>query len=567
MSLNGVLSIGQTALAVSQAQLQVTSNNISNAADPNYTRQVANVSPNPDHQLQPGIFVGTGVNLDSITRQIDEALQGRLRASTSDSNGADTTQQWLGRVESVFNELTDQDLSTQFSTFFNSWSNLANNPQDVGLRQVVIQNGQTVADSIQGTYSQLTSLGNDVSNRLVALAGNADQLSQQIATLNGQISQAEGGGGGQANGLRDQRDALLSQLSQLMDIKTVQQDNGIVNVYVGSDPLVVNTTSRGVTTKQDTVDGQVVTKVIFKANNGEIKVSSGDIGALTTVRSKITDVIDQMHSLAGNLIFELNKVHGSGQGLEGFNQVTGTNVASDATAVLNSDTSGLKFKPTNGSFVVHVTSKATGLTTSTLVQVDLDGLNNNDTTLNTLASQLDGITGISASVNAGKLSISADSSSVEFSFSQDTSGTLASLGINNFFTGHNAGDIAISSVISGNPSMLAAAKNGEQGDNQTALAIAGLESQSVAGLNGASLKDSYQAMVNGVASDNATAKSNSDAAQNVLQTLTAQREALSGVSMDEEAVNLIKQQRAFQGAAKVITTVNELMQTMLDMVK
>src|SRR4051794_7089933 len=113
MSLIGALNVGKSALAVQQAAIQVTSNNIANAGNADYTRQNASVGPTRDQQIGQGLFVGTGVNLESISRQIDEALEGRLRGSVSDQEAADTTQQWLGRVESLFNELSDQDLSTQ----------------------------------------------------------------------------------------------------------------------------------------------------------------------------------------------------------------------------------------------------------------------------------------------------------------------------------------------------------------------------------------------------------------------------------------------------------------------
>jgi flagellar hook-associated protein 1 FlgK len=117
------------------------------------------------------------------------------------------------------------------------------------------------------------------------------------------------------------------------------------------------------------------------------------------------------------------------------------------------------------------------------------------------------------------------------------------------------------------PQLLAAAKNGDPANNQTALAIAALETQPVASLNGTSLKDSYQSMIDGIASQTSAAKTNAEATQTVMNTLAAQRESLSGVSLDEEAMNLMKQQRAFQGAAKLVTTVNDMMQTVLDMVK
>jgi len=145
MSLIGALNVGSSALAVSQAQIQTTGNNIANAANADYNRQVANSVTTPDQQLRQGVFIGTGVDLSGIQRQIDDALESRLRGSISDSSAADTTQQWLSQIQGVFNELGDQDLSTQFSKFFNSWSDLANNPQDAGLRQVVLQNGDSLA--------------------------------------------------------------------------------------------------------------------------------------------------------------------------------------------------------------------------------------------------------------------------------------------------------------------------------------------------------------------------------------------------------------------------------------
>jgi flagellar hook-associated protein 1 FlgK len=564
MSLIDALNIGKSALAVTQATIQTTGNNIANAGNADYTRQTSTVTPNRDQQVQAGIFLGTGVNLTAVQRQIDEALEGRLRSSVSDDQAANETQQWLGRVESLFNELSDQDLSTQLSTFFNSWSDLANKPQDIGLRQVVIQNGATVAQSLQDLRGQLSSLQSDVDQRLEAQAGTADGLAQQIADLNGQITQAEGGGGGTANGLRDQRDAVLKQLSQLMDVKTVVHDNGQMDVYVGSEPLVIGSDNRGVSFREETdIDGTLKTAVIFKQSDGEMKLSSGQLGALGQVRKTVDGVVDQLDTLAHNLIYQLNNIHASGQGLEGFSSLSASNTVSDVNVALNNKDSGLKFPPQTGSFVVHVRNKTSGLVTSTLVQVDLDGKNGNDTTLQSLQSSLDGIANISANISGGRLSVSADSSDVEVSFSQDSSGVLASLGINNFFTGSDAHDIAVSNVIQSTPALLAAAKNGERGDNQTAQSIAGLESMSLDSLGGASMKESYESMINGIATSSAAAKTNAQAATTVRQTLEAQRESLSGVSLDEEAVNLIKQQRAFQGAAKLISTVNELMDELL----
>jgi len=567
MSLIGALNIGKSALAVNQAGLQITGNNISNAGNADYSRQAPGITSNRDQQLRPGVFLGTGVNLDNVKRQIDESLEQRLRGSNSDSESADTVQQWLSRVESTFNELTDDDLSTRLSTFFNSWSDLANRPQDVGFRQVVVQNGASLAGSIRDLRSSLQTLVQDADQRLQSVAIDADGLAQKVADLNSQIVNAEGGTGGVANGLRDQRDAVLKQLAQLVDIQTVN-DGSNINVYVNSEPLVVASDNRGIGVRQEVVDGHQSTTLIFKSNGGSLTVSSGQAGGLLNARDQIDAVVDQMDDLAHGLIFELNKLHSAGQGLAGVSAVTSTNPVDDATVALSDADAGLDFTPANGSFVVHVKNKMTGLVSSTLIEVDLDGLNANDTTLNSLASSLDAVGDVTASVDAsGVLRIATDSTNLEVSFSQDTSGVLAALGVNGFFTGSNAVDIRVAASVTANPSLLAAARNGSPGDNQTALAIAQLETDGVGSLNGATLKSTYENMVNGVAVQASNAQNSAESARTVRETLETQRESLSGVSLDEEALNLMKYQRAYQGAAKLISTVNEMMDTLMNLVR
>src|SRR5665213_3760589 len=94
MSLIGALNIGSSALAAQQAALQVTGNNISNAGNADYTRQTATLTTGNDVPIG-GVFLGTGVNLTGVQRQVAEALTARLRSAGSDSQAADTSQQWL----------------------------------------------------------------------------------------------------------------------------------------------------------------------------------------------------------------------------------------------------------------------------------------------------------------------------------------------------------------------------------------------------------------------------------------------------------------------------------------
>jgi flagellar hook-associated protein 1 FlgK len=221
MSLIGALTAGQSGLATSQAAIQVTGNNISNAGNADYARETADTTPRPDQQIAQGILIGSGADLSAVQRQIDEALMSRLRSAVSDNQAAGTTQQWLQQVQSVFDALGSNDLQTSMNTFFSSWSTLANNPQDASQRQIVLQNGDSLAKKFQGQVEQLDALSSEVNGEVASQAKGADTLASQIATLNGQIVVAEGGSGGTANSLRDQRDALLKQLSQSMNITTV----------------------------------------------------------------------------------------------------------------------------------------------------------------------------------------------------------------------------------------------------------------------------------------------------------------------------------------------------------
>jgi flagellar hook-associated protein 1 FlgK len=275
-------------------------------------------------------------------------------------------------------------------------------------------------------------------------------------------------------------------------------------------------------------------------------------------------VIGQLNTLAGGLIFGLNSIYASGQGTAGFTSVSGTNQVLDPTAALNSSAAGLTFQPVNGSFVVTLTNTQTGLASSTLVPVNLTGASS-DTTLNSLVTSLNAIPNVSASIQGGKLSISTTSADEQITFSQDSSHVLAALGINTFYQGSNAGDIAVNPVVANNTQYLAAAQNGQPGDNQTALAIAQLGSTAQASLGGSSWLDAYNGMINVLATTASQATNDAQSTLDIVNTLQAQQQSISGVSIDNETINMMQQQRAFQGAAQLISTINTMMTSLMDM--
>jgi flagellar hook-associated protein 1 FlgK len=566
MSLNGALIIGGSALATSSAALQVTGNNIANVGNANYTREVATVTDNPDQELRPGEYIGTGVDLSAITRQVDESLNSQLNSAMSDNSAANTTENYSGQIETIFNALGNQSLDTQLTTFMSDWSQLANNPTSTSQRQVIIQDGQTLAQQFNGLSGQLASLQSNIGSEMTSLANSATQLAQQIGTLNEQIATSQGAAGGN-NQLLDQRDADVQQLSQLVNVQTVNQGNGTVNVYIGSEPLVVGTQADTLqVTQSQTTSGQAVYSMSFGSNNGAVQATSGQIGATIASQTQLNTVQQQLNSLAGGLVFGLNSIYSSGQGLNGFSTVTSTNQDLSPTSALNSAAAGLPFQPVNGSFVVTTTNSQTGLSSSTLVPVNLTG-SPTDTTLNSLASSLNGITDVSATIQNGQLTIASTDPNVTLSFSQDSSHVLASLGINTFFSGSTAENIAVNPTTAANPNLIAASQNGEPGDNTNALAIANFPNTTQSNLGNQSWTDAYNSMINQMGTTASAAQNNANSTQDIVQTLQAQQQNVSGVSLDQETVNMLQQQKSYQGAAMFISTINQMMSSLINMMQ
>jgi flagellar hook-associated protein 1 FlgK len=141
------------------------------------------------------------------------------------------------------------------------------------------------------------------------------------------------------------------------------------------------------------------------------------------------------------------------------------------------------------------------------------------------------------------------------------------MGLNAFFSGTDGADIAVNSVIENNPALLAAAQSDLSGDGSNATALAGLQDQAVATLGGASLNEYYTATVAGIAVSLSGARSATEASTIIFDSLTAQRESLSGVNLDEEAIAMVSYQRAYQGAARFLNVVDEMMETLLTLVR
>jgi flagellar hook-associated protein 1 FlgK len=510
--------------------------------------------------------LGLGVQVDGVVQVIDKFLDERLRNATSDLAAGEVQEGTFAQLEALIGELGDNDLSTSLTSFFNSLHDVQNQPESVSIRNIAVQQGRKLTEDIRRLDAQVRTLHQDVNQQVVATANEINELLSEIADLNLKIVEAEGGSVilSDAVGLRDQRGIALAKLAEITDIRSIEQPTGDVTVYTGGEFLVNLGTYRPVIVTHAADDGLQVSQIEVEDLGAPLTSGGGRLaGVLTSRDTVLRGFLSDLGQLGQTLIFEFNKLYSGGQGLIGFTSLVSEFGVENAAIAL--DQAGLPFTPSNGLFQVQITNSQTSITSTTDIRVDLNGLDA-DTTLNDLAAQLDAVDGIAASVTGdGTLQLTSDSPQVTFAFASDTSGVLAALGLNTFFSGTTAKDIGLSQTIRSDPKRLAMSSGGVAADTQNGELLANFLTRPLDSQGGASLAALYDRMTENVAQQAHTTRGATDGFRTFQQALQAQHQAISGVNLDEEAVRMIALQRVFQANARVISTVDEMLEILVNL--
>ena len=566
MSLLSSIQMAGNALQVNDIGLQVTGQNIANADTPGYIREQLEVEPAPTQQYG-GLLLGTGVQVEAVTEQVNNFLEDQLNGATSAQSSADSLEGSYSQLEQIVGALNTSNLSSAMSGFFSSINNVLNSPSDASVRNLAVLQGESLCTAINQMASQTESLRANVNTNVSDMASSINDLTQQIGSLNLQIENADGGNTSKSDaiGLNDQRLQAIQNLSQLIGVSTVTQSNGTVSVYVGNDYLVDEGTVRTVYQDPRSDGGQTVDDLRVTGTNTLLNPTSGQLQGLLQARDTvIPGFLDSLNQFAGTLSSEFNQIYSSGQGLDGFTTTTSENAVDDPNASLAA--TGLTNPPGNGSFQVLVQNTTTGLTQTSTINVNINGPGS-PTTLSNLVGQLNQISGISASIGSdNRLTIASTSpSQTQFSFADDTSGVLTALGINTFFTGSTAGDIGVNAAVQQDPSKFAASQGGIAADTNNAVLLTQLPDQPLASQNGNTINVMYNNMVNDVTQGSAQAQTTAAAADTYQQTLSNEVLSTSGVSIDDETIQMMSYQRAYQASAEFITTLNQLFQTLVQL--
>jgi flagellar hook-associated protein 1 FlgK len=314
MSISSLLNIGSRAMAASYAQLTVTGNNIANASTPGYSQQTANLETSFSQQTTTGFF-GSGVDVTTVTRAHSNFLTSEAATAASNAAADDTRSTQLQQLQNVFQ--TDQaGLGYAAQQAFNSFVDVANNPQDSSARQSALSNIGTMASDFSNASSQLDAQQAGIADQLRTSVASINTLTSQIATLNQQIAAAQSSGQ-PPNSLLDQRDTAINNLSQLAGVTTVAAADGTVGVFLGgSQTLVLGGNSTPLLAVPDAYDPS---KVQVGISNGSTTttfpdgfISSGSVGGLLQVQN---DDIPDARGLLGQLASSIAGAMNSQQAL------------------------------------------------------------------------------------------------------------------------------------------------------------------------------------------------------------------------------------------------------------
>jgi len=573
MSLFGSLQMAGNTLQAMQIGLHVVGNNIANANTPGYVRERTIYTPAPVQKLG-NLTLGSGVEIAGIVQNVDKFVENRLRDAGSDLANAEVQDQAFRDLEAILGELTEVDISSALTQFFNGIELITNEPENIGLRDLAVKDGIRLTERINSLDRRVSALHTDFNSRVSDIAAEINTLTDKISKLNLQIVTTEGGSrtGSDAGGLRSQRAEAIKSLAKLVDVHVVERDTGTVNISVNGELLVFEGTNRDVTTKFSDNGGLASAQIHFADNDSLLETGAGELKGIYTARDEIIGgFLSTLDDFAATLASEFNTYFSQGQGIDGFSEVVSTAEVSDPSAVLND--AGLPFTPQNGTFNVLVRNKQDGVTKTHPVNVDLNGLDGDDMTLNTLANKLSEIEGINASVNIdNKLVIQSESPDIDFGFGvdspQDESGLLAALGINTFFTGSDAGSLGVNSALFDSAragAKFAASSSGFGEGTENALRMVGLYDETLDELGGSSIRDSYSQLINETTQGASIASAAVDGLEVFEGSLQASSEAVSGVNIDEEAIDMIMLQRTFQASARYINTLSELLDVLVSL--
>lgn len=315
------LSTSISGLFAFKRAIDVTSHNIANVGTDGYSRQRAEFVTR-----QPSVFgngyVGNGVEVSTITRAYDELLAQNVRDASSGFSSLDTYASYLEKLSNLFGN-TSTGITATMQKFANALQDVANNPSSISSRQVLVSQAQGLAERLKNYDSQLAGIDTQIESQIRTEVSDISSIAQSLAKLNVEITGAFATNGQPPNDLLDQRDRLLDQLSGHIDVSTVKQTDGSVNVFIGNgQTLVVGGTAAKLGASQDPYDAGRHGVALLTPSGVPVDITAnvkgGTLGGALDFRNQVLDPTrNSLGRLSVGLADVINTQHRSGIDLNG----------------------------------------------------------------------------------------------------------------------------------------------------------------------------------------------------------------------------------------------------------
>ncbi|PHS58178.1 MAG: flagellar hook-associated protein FlgK [Sulfurimonas sp.] len=623
-SIYNSLSIAYSGLSAAQVGVETTSQNISNAESDGYTRQrVVQAATVP---LNTGLGnIGNGTQIQDIQRIFDNFVFDKYTGISAEKEYADFSQKTLEELSTYFPEIDEVGIKADLKEYYNMWQTFADNPDNDSIKLALAKQTESLANSIKYTQNQVVKLQDQINDKLSVNINEVNSLAQELAKLNGSIGVAESGGGFTANDLRDRRNVIERSLARLIGAEVTSgkttsniQIDSSSNTATGSYSLSVNgfTIVDGQSfhplniSNKDSADGFY--KISYERQDGVLipmdrTINGGRIGSILDLRGERIDrydstaltggtlqnVITKMDTFAKGLIESANNLYAATSttkmesnilDLNGTNSLVNSslNIKAGAFDIVIYDIDGNE--TARRTININTATTITGVVSSNSIEGQIkDSLDdNNDGNAN---NNIDDYINFNwATYSSGdkalELDMDALSASKGYTFAiEDNLKTLeydsgsnfaGALGLNRFFDGDNAKNIDLNSKFKNTPTSIAAGKSPVAGDNVIALSMIQQQFESYKFDTGDEVFNTTIYGMFDVIATSVGIETNEAILDN--QTVTAQFNAVeleyasvSKVSIDEEMTNLIKYQNSYGAAAKIISTIDQMMQTLLGM--
>jgi flagellar hook-associated protein 1 FlgK len=607
----GVLNTAYSGLQVSQLAIGVVSHNISNANNDNYTRQRVTIQARAPINANNG-DLGTGAMVYNVQRVQDQFLFNKYTAASQTKEFTSFENDTLQEVSTYFPDIQGNGLANDLQNYYAAWQSYANSPADTSQAIALAQKSDVLATNINDTVGRLKDLQSTLNDQMTPIVNEINQLGTQIASLNGAITAHEANGQSVANDLRDQRDADILSLKKLVNVDvstSMPQSNASIdpNLYdktqnyvieVGGRPLVDGSGFHPLVIQQDpNSSSEKFDTVYFQYQDYSVeditsKLQGGKLGAILDLRGsnvdktsepttgKLQSYIDTLNSFASGLIESTNNIYASSA--KGYMQSNTINTTGNEP---------LSYMPTNihsGTFNAIVYDANGNQVASKAISINID-----TDTMATIAAKFNTASDDNGDGNAtndfsnyfnaqlttgtnGSFQISGNSTAIAKGYTfaiQDSTNSptnfAGAIGLSRFFDGSKATNIKLNQDLIQDPTTIKAYGAPVVGNNDMANQMLQLQYDQVDfkqrdGSHNQNTISGYYNNLNAlVSTDTSTAVSANDSATALFNNIQTQYNAVTKVSLDEELTNLIKFQSGYGASAKCVTTIDQMIQTLL----